>query len=376
MLEPKTEVQEGLLRINMGPQHPATHGVINFMVETDGEVMRRAIPDVGYLHRGIEKLAEMTPWPGFIPYTDRTDYLAAMFANQGYVMAVERLMGVEVPRRAEYLRVLACELNRIASHLVATGCMAMDLGAFTPFVHWLRERESINDLMELICGARLTYNYMRIGGVCRDLHPEIPERTRRWLDHFVPMIDEFNRLISGNEIFVRRLANVAVVPAEMAITWGFSGPNLRASAVDWDLRRDEPYSVYPDFEFEVPLGRAFAGAVGDSYDRFVVRILEIRQSVRIIRQALDGMPEGEFLGKVPRKIKPPQGEAYARVESARGELGFYAISDGSDKPLRVKIRTGSFTACGAIEAISPGLMIADLVALIGSLDVVAPEIDR
>ncbi len=378
MLETKAEVQDGMLRINMGPQHPATHGVINFMVETDGEVMARAIPDVGYLHRGIEKIAEMTPWPGFIPYTDRVDYLAAMFANQAYVMSVEQLFGVEVPPRAEYLRVLACELNRIASHLVATGCMAMDLGAFTPFVHWLRERETINDLMELICGARLTYNYMRIGGVARNLHPDIPERTSRWLDHFVPMIDEFNRLISGNEIFVRRLANVATVSADMAITWGLGGPNLRASGVDWDLRRDEPYSVYPDFEFDVPLGQAFKGSVGDSYDRFVVRVLEIRESVKIIRQVLDKMPDGDFQAKVSPKTmkKPPAGDAYGRVESARGELGYYSISDGTDKPFRVKIRTGSFTACGSVEAMSPGLMIADLVALIGSLDIVAPEIDR
>jgi len=376
MPETEAEVREGLMQVNMGPQHPATHGVINFLIETDGEIMRRAVPDVGYLHRGIEKLSEMTPFAGFTPYTDRVDYLAAMFANQVYVMAVERLLGVEVPKRAEYLRVLACELNRIASHLVATGTMAMDMGAFTPFTHWLRERETINDLMEFICGARLTFNYMRIGGVSRELHPEVPERTRRFLEHFVPIIDEFDRLISGNAIFVRRLANVAVVPPEMAISWGLAGPNLRASGVDWDLRRDEPYSVYGDFEFDVPLGCGFAGTVGDCYDRFVVRVLEMRESVRIIRQVLDRMPEGEVRAKVPRVIKPPAGEVYSRVESARGEMGFYMVCDGSDRPVRVKIRTGSFTACAAIEAVSPGLMIADMVALIGSFDVVAPEIDR
>jgi len=376
MLKPKGEANEDFLRINMGPQHPATHGVINFMVETDGEVMHRAVPDVGYLHRGIEKLGEMTPWPGFIPYTDRADYLAAMFANQGYVMAVERLLGVEVPKRAEYLRVVACELNRIASHLVATGSMAMDLGAFTPFVHWLRERETINDLMELICGARLTFNYMRIGGVSRDLHPELPDRTRRFLKHFIPIIDEFDRLISNNEIFVPRLANIAVVSPESPVNWRLVGPNARASAVDWDLRRDEPYSAYPDFEFDVPLGQGFRGSVGDCYDRFALRVVEMRQSARIIEQALDGMPEGEFQAKVPRVIKPPQGEVYARVESARGEMGYYVVSEGGTEPVRVKIRTGSFTACAAIEALSPGLMIADLVALIGSFDIVAPEIDR
>jgi NADH-quinone oxidoreductase subunit D len=376
MLEPKFEPVEGFLRINMGPQHPATHGVINFVVETDGEIMRQAVPDVGYLHRGIEKLAELTTYPGFVPYTDRVDYLAAMFCNQGYVMAVEKLMGLEIPKRAEYLRVIACELNRIASHLVATGTMAMDLGAFTPFTHWIRERETINDLMEIICGARLTYNYMRVGGVSKDWTPDLPQRVRLFLDHFVPIIDEFDRLITNNEIFVQRLANVGVISPETAAAWSLSGPNLRASGVDWDLRRDEPYSAYPDFKFEVPLGKGFRGTVGDSYDRFVVRVLEMRESAKIVRQALDGLPAGEFRGKVPRVLKPPKGEVYSRVESARGEMGYYLVSEGGDKPARVKIRTGSFTACAAVEVVSPGLMIADLVALIGSLDVVAPEIDR
>ncbi len=366
----------GEMVVNMGPQHPSTHGVLNFLLVTDGEVMHRAIPNVGYLHRGMEKLAETIPYHGYMPFTDRLDYLAAMFANQGYAMAVEKLLGSAPPPRAEWLRVIACELNRIASHLVATGTMAMDLGAFTPFVHWLREREVINDLIEALCGSRLTYNYMRIGGVGYDLPEGFADRVLRWLDHFGPMIDEFNRLISNNEIFVARLANVAPVSAADALSYGLVGPNLRASGVDWDLRRDLPYSVYPELRFEVPLGRGVRGTVGDCYDRFVVRILEMRESCAILRQALERLPQGEIQSKVARKLKLPAGEAYVRVEAPRGEMGFYLVSDGGESPYRLKVRTGSFTAMSIIEKLSPGLMIADLVALIGSFDVIAPEVDR
>jgi hypothetical protein len=227
------------MQLNMGPHHPATHGVINFLLETDGEIMRRARPDVGYLHRGLEKLAEQTPYAGTMPYTDRIDYLGSMFTNHGWALAVEKLAGVEVPRRAEFCRVIASELNRIASHLIATGALAMDLGAFTPFIHWLRERETINDFMERICGARLTYNYLRVGGVARDIDADTIAQVGRWLDHFEPIIDEFDRLISGNEIFVQRLRNITIVSPADAVAWGLVGPNLRASGVDWDIRRDE-----------------------------------------------------------------------------------------------------------------------------------------
>jgi NADH-quinone oxidoreductase subunit D len=366
----------GEMVVNMGPQHPSTHGVLNFLLVTDGEVMHRAVPHVGYLHRGMEKLAEGIPYHGYMPFTDRLDYLAAMFANQGYAMAVEKLLGCAVPPRAEWLRVIACELNRIASHLVATGTMAMDIGAFTPFVHWLREREVINDMVEALCGSRLTYNYMRIGGVAHDLPEGFAGRVLRWLDHFGPMVDEFNRLISNNEIFVARLANVAPVAATDAISYGLVGPNLRASGVDWDLRRDLPYSVYPECRFAVPLGRGFRGTVGDCYDRFVVRVLEMQESAAILRQALERLPQGEIQAKVPRKLKLPAGDGYVRVEAPRGEMGFYLVSDGQESPYRLKVRTGSFTAMSIIEMLSRGLMIADLVALIGSFDVIAPEIDR
>ncbi len=379
-LPPQHQAKAGpetdLMLLNLGPHHPATHGVLNFLLETDGEIVRRAKPDVGYLHRGIEKIAEMNAYAGTMPYTDRVDYLGGMFTNQAWAMACERLLGIEVPRRAEFCRVIACELNRIASHFVGTGSMAMDLGAFTPFIHWLREREKINDIMERICGARLTYTYMRIGGVARDIDAATLEMISAWMDHFEPICSEFDRLITGNEIFVQRLANVATLSAEDAISYSLVGPNLRASGVKWDLRRDEPYSVYPELEFDVPVGLGWRGHVGDCYDRLIVRLFEIRECIRILRQAIAMIPDGEVRAKVPRVLKPAANEAYGRVEAPRGEAGFYAVSDGTDKPYRVRIRTGCFTAMPVIDHLSPGLLVADIVALIGSLDVIAPEVDR
>jgi NADH-quinone oxidoreductase subunit D len=362
--------------LNMGPQHPSTHGVINFLVETDGEVLRRAVPDVGYLHRSIEKIGEGVGYPGFMPYTDRIDYVAAMFANEGYAIAVEKLLKVEVPQRAQWLRAISCELCRIASHLVSVGTMATDIGASTPLVHALREREAVNDLIEALCGARLTYNYHRIGGVAFDLPQGWRDRVLRFLDHFDSMVPEFDRLISFNSIYVKRLADVCVIPKEQAVDYGLVGPNLRGSGMDWDVRRDVPYGAYPNFKFEVPVGRGLFGTVGDCYDRYYVRIQEMAQSSRIVRQALDTIPEGEIMAKVPRKVKPEAGEALSRVESARGEMAYFVVSDGTEKPYRIRARTGSFMAMGIIEDVSPGLMVADLVALIASLDVVAPEIDR
>jgi NADH-quinone oxidoreductase subunit D len=362
--------------LNFGPQHPSTHGVINFLVETDGEVLKRATPDVGYLHRSIEKIGEIVGYPGFMPYTDRVDYVAAMFANEGYAIAVERLLKVEVPARAQWLRAISCELCRIASHLVSVGTMTMDIGAFTPMVHGLRERETINDLIEALCGARLTYNYHRIGGVAYDLPEGWKDRTLAFLDHFDKFLVEFDRLISFNHLYQKRLGGIAVIPGPMAIDYGLSGPNLRGSGVDWDLRKSMPYGAYPNFKFEVPVGKGWAGAVGDSYDRYYVRCLEMAESSKIVRQALETIPEGEIMAKVPRIMKPEAGEAVGRTESARGEIAYYVVSDGTAKAYRVRARTGSFTAMGIIEDISNGLMVADLVALIASLDVVAPEIDR
>jgi len=364
------------MTLNMGPQHPSTHGVLRFIVKADGEVMREAIPDVGYLHRSIEKIAEKVGYHGFMPYTDRVDYVAAMPCNQGWAMVCEKLAGIEVPRRAEYCRVIATEFNRIASHLISVGSMGMDIGAYTPFTHALREREYINDLLEDLCGARLTFNYMRIGGVAWDLPPEYAQRALAFVDRFEPLIDEYNALISYNKIYVERLAGVAVITAQEAIDYNLVGPNLRGSGVRFDVRKDLPYSIYPELEFDVPIGTGEKGTVGDCFDRYMVRINEMKESCRILRQCLEGVPEGSVLTKVPRKFKPPAGDAYVRVESARGDMGWYCVSDGTEYPYRVKIRTGSFTATSILDHVSKGLMIADLIAVVASFDLVAPEIDR
>jgi len=362
--------------INFGPQHPSTHGVIDFVTQTNGEIIRRSIPDIGYLHRGLEKIGETVGYPGFMPFTDRLDYLAAMLANEGYAMAVERLLKVEIPPRALYLRAIAGELCRISNHWVAVGTMASDIGASTPLTHALREREAINDLLEELCGARLTFNYARIGGVSFDAPEGWREKILRYLDHLDSYIQEWDRLISLNEIYVKRLANVAVISREKAIGYGLCGPNLRGSGISWDTRRDLAYGAYPDFKFDVPVGQGKMGAVGDCWDRYAVRVLEMLESSKIVRQALAKLPEGEIMAKVARKPKPEPGEAMARVESARGEMCYYIVSDGSEKAYRVRVRTGSFMAMGIIEEMSQGLMIADLIALIASFDVVAPEIDR
>ncbi len=362
--------------LNMGPQHPSTHGVIRFVVKTDGEVMHTAVPDVGYLHRSIEKIAERAGYNGFMPWTDRVDYLAAMNCNVAYAMAVEKLASIEISRRAEYLRVIAMELNRIISHLLAVGSLGMDIGAFTPFIHTLREREKVNDLIEELCGQRLTYNYARIGGVIYDMTPNWDKKVLAFLDQFEPLMDEFNRLITDNKILLKRLGGVAVISREEAINFNLVGPNLRGSGVSWDLRRDIPYSVYPELDFQVPVGTGAAGALGDCFDRYMVRIEEIRESCKILRQCFEKIPPGEFCVKVPKKIRPPAGDVYLRTESTRGDLGVFLVSDGTDKPYRLKFRTGSFAAMSIIEKVSRGMMVADLIAFIASLDIVAPEIDR
>jgi NADH-quinone oxidoreductase subunit D len=364
------------MTLNMGPQHPSTHGVLRFVVKADGEVMIEAIPDVGYLHRSIEKISEKVGYHGFMPYTDRVDYIAAMFCNQGWGMACEKLAGIEVPKRGEYCRVIASEFNRIASHLLSVGTMVLDIGATTPFFHAIREREKINDLLEELCGARLTYNYMRIGGVAWDLPPGFVERSLDFLDRFEPCIPEFNDLVTANKIYLARVADVAAISAAEAMDYNLVGPNLRASGVKYDVRRDQAYSIYPELEFEVPIGRGEAGTVGDCFDRYIVRIREMQESVKILRQCFKQMPDGPVIAKVPRRFKPPAGDAYIRVESARGDMGWYAVSDGTEFPHRCKIRTGSFSAMSIIDKVSRGLMLADLVAVIASLDIVAPEVDR
>ncbi|MCB1161185.1 MAG: NADH-quinone oxidoreductase subunit D [Candidatus Krumholzibacteriia bacterium] len=371
------EVKTELMTLNMGPQHPSTHGVIRFQLETDGEVIHQCVPDVGYLHRSIEKIAEGLEYFQFMPFTDRVDYVAAINANHGWAVTCERMAGLEVPERGELLRVIAAELVRLSSHLVGVGSNAGDLGAVTPFLHALREREKVNDLIEELCGARLTHNYVRIGGVSQDAPAGWTDKVLRFCDAHLPALDEFDRLITFNKIFRERLANVAIISAEDAMGFGLAGPSLRGSGVDFDCRRDDPYGLYPSLNFEVPVGQGLMGTVGDCWDRFWCRVQEMRQSVALIRQAIERLPaSGAEFWNEKKVLKPPAGEYYVRTESARGELGYYVVSDGSKQPYRVKIRTGSFAAMSIVEKIAKGLMIADLIAIIGSLDVVAPEIDR
>ena len=366
------------MELNMGPQHPSTHGVIRFILHTDGEIISQCKPDVGYLHRSIEKIAERCTYNGFMPYTDRVDYVAAMNANHAYALAVEKLAGIACSRRAELLRMITAELGRISSHLVAVGTMAMDVGAVTPFPYALRERERVNDLLEEICGARLTFNYHRIGGVGWDMPEGWDKKVRKYCDSYDKVLDEWDRLITKNHIFVERLVGVVAISAADAIDFGLSGPNLRASGVDFDLRRDMPYALYSEMKFDIPVGVDDLGVVGDSYNRFVVRVQEMREALKIVRQCVAKLPETAGEDPVPRpknfKVKP--NECYVRTEAPRGEMGIYVVSDGSDKAWRYRARTGSFTAMGMVEHVAPGILIADLVALIASFDVVAPEIDR
>ena len=364
------------MTLNMGPQHPSTHGVLRFVVKADGEIMRTALPDIGYLHRSIEKISEKVGYHGFMPYTDRVDYVSAMQCNQGWAMVCERAAGIEVPRRGEFCRIIACELGRIASHLLSVGTMVMDIGGMTPFTHAIREREKVNNLLEDLCGARLTFNYMRIGGVAWDLPPGYAEQVTAFLDRFEPFIAEYNDLISYNKIYVERLANVAAVSKEEAINYNLVGPNLRGCGFQYDVRRDEPYSIYPELDFDVPVGTGEVGTLGDCLDRYMVRIKELKESCKIVRQCLDMIPDGPVLARVAKKLKPPVGDAHVRVEASRGDMGWYVVSDGSEFPYRTKIRTGSFSAMSIVDKLSRGIMIADLIALIASLDVVAPEVDR
>jgi NADH-quinone oxidoreductase subunit D len=383
------------MKLSMGPQHPATHGVLRIVIEGDGEVVDSCTPDHGFLHRSIEKIGEKVEWEQFVPYTDRVDYVCAMNANLAYCVAVEKLLATDpktavvVPRRAECIRVLVAELNRISSHLIATGALAMDVGAYTPFLHGLAQRETVNDIFERLCGQRLTYNYVTIGGVAFDLHEGGPAEIARFLDELEEAMVRWNRLLTMNTIFRDRCAGVVPVTAEEAIAWGLVGPNLRASGVDWDLRRDEPYGIYGELELRVPTGQGFAGRrgkQGDCYDRHVVRLLEIQESVRLCRRVLELLPPpaenkadpiGGHQADVTRALKrPPKGEVHCRTEAPRGEMGYYIVSDGTRVPYRLRVRTGSFTAAGLFHKVMKGIFLADVVAVIGSFDIVVPEIDR
>ena len=363
--------------INMGPQHPSTHGVLRLELVVDGEIVIDVIPHIGYLHRCFEKHCEhMTNYQQVIPYVDRMDYVCSMNNEFAYVVAAERLLKIQVPERVEYIRVIMAELQRIASHLIAVGTYGIDIGAFTPFLYCFRDREKILDLFEMTCGARLLYNYMWIGGLSHDIPANFVEQAKDFCAYFKPQLRDFNNLLTYNEIFVKRTAGAGILPADVALNYACSGPMLRGSGVDWDLRRDDPYSVYHKFDWEVAVAKGENGPVGSCWDRHIVRMKEMEQSVRIIEQALAQIPEGDVQSAIPKRIRPNPGEVYARTESPRGELGFYIVSDGTATPYRIKARSPGFVNLSVINEISRGSMIADLVAIIGSIDIVLGEVDR
>ncbi len=363
--------------INMGPQHPSTHGVLRLELVVDGEIVVDVIPQLGYLHRCFEKHSEaMNNYQQVIPYCDRLDYLASMNMDWAYALTAEKLLNLQVPDRVEYIRVIMAELQRIASHLVALGTYGLDIGAFTPFLYMFRDRELILDLFEMTCGARLLYNYIWVGGVSHDLPPTFIEKTKEFCTYFKPQIKEYNDLLTYNEIFIKRTANVGVLPKDVAISYACSGPMLRGSGVDFDLRRDDPYGIYSRFQWDVCVGKGEVGTVGDCWDRYIVRMREMEQSVRIIEQALEQIPEGDVMLAIPKRIRPNAGDCYVRTESPRGEIGFYLVSDGSGTPYRVKARSPAFVNLSVCPEICRGYMIADVVAILGSIDIVLGEVDR
>jgi NADH-quinone oxidoreductase subunit D len=372
--------------LNMGPQHPSTHGVLRLEVVTDGEVVKDVIPHLGYLHRCFEKHAEALPFNQIIPYVDRLDYVASMNSEHAYAMGVERMLGIEndIPKRIEYIRVLVAELNRLASHFVALGTYAMDIGAYTPFLWMMRDREQILRLLEWTCGARMLYNYVWIGGLFYDLPVGFEERCGEFINYLKPKLGELQQLVIDNKIFIQRTANVGVLPLNVAINYGCTGPMLRGSGLRYDLRKVDGYSVYPELDFEIPIGEGKAGQVGDCWDRSWVRVVECRESVKIIEQCLDRLT-GDYKRTrdfdpqaiVPKKIRPKAMDFYVRAENPKGELGFYFRTDGrSDIPVRCKVRACSFNNLSVIGEISKGALLADLVAIIGSIDVVMGEVDR
>jgi len=357
--------------LNVGPQHPSTHGVFRVVIKIDGEIITEATPVIGYLHRGTEKLAEDLNYTQIIPYTDRMDYLSAMTGNYVICHAVETLMGLEIPERAEYLRVIAMELNRVASHLVWFGTYLLDIGAMSPFLYAFREREMITNLINELCGARLTFNYMRVGGVKWDAPDGWIEKVKDFLPYMKEQLESYHQLVSGNEIFLTRVQGIGTYNAETAIKYSLSGANLRCTGVKFDLRKDEPYSIYDRFDFDVPTHTG-----GDAHSRYLIRMEEIRQSLRILEQAVEQFPtSGEIMGKVPRIIKPPVGETYVRIESPRGELGCYIHSKGKPTPYRIKFRRPSFYNLQILPKLLVGQNISNLITILGGIDIVLGEVD-
>lgn len=372
--------------INLGPQHPSTHGVLRLEVLSDGEIVKEVVPHIGYLHRCFEKHAESLPYNQIIPFVDRMDYVAAMNSEHAYAMGVERMLGItdQIPKRVEYIRVLVAELNRIASHLIAVGTFGLDLGAFTPFFWIMRDREHILRLLEWASGARMLYNYIWVGGLFYDLPVGFEQRCREFIMYFKPKADELEQLLVDNKIFIDRTANVGVLPLNLAINSGATGPMLRGSGLRFDLRKVDGYSVYPELDFDIPVGEGKMGAVGDCWDRTWVRMREIHESLHIMQQCLDKL-DGEHRRTrefdpqaiVPKKIRPQAQEIYARAENPKGELGFYFRADGkTDIPFRCKVRACSFVNLSILPELCKGVLIADLIAILGSIDIVLGEVDR
>ena len=382
--------------LNMGPQHPSTHGVLRLILEIDGETVVQCVPEIGYLHRGYEKIAENKRYHQFIPYTDRLDYLAPLSNNVSYALAVEKLLDIELPRRASYVRTIACELARISSHLLSLGTFGLDVGASTVFFHTFDEREKIYDLIEKLTGHRFTTSYTRIGGVARDITPEFISGLKNFLDELPETLDEMEQLLTNNRIWMDRTRGVGVITPELGLQYGITGPNLRAAGVNWDLRKDMPYMVYNEFKFDVPLGKN-----GDAYDRYLIRTLEMRESIKILQQAMEGLPEGPVNADAPDVViptkeqvytqmealiwhfkiisegfKPPVGQIYSAIENPKGEFGFFLKSDGTNKAARCRIHSPSFRSIQIIPEIVKGKLIADVVTTVASLDPVLGEIDR
>jgi NADH-quinone oxidoreductase subunit D len=380
------ELETEEMILNIGPQHPSTHGVMRLEVVTDGEWITDVVVHLGYMHRCFEKHAEALPYNQIIPYVDRLDYLAAMNGEHTYCMAVERLLKIEneIPKRVEYIRVLVAELNRIASHLLAIGTYGLDIGAVTAFLWCFRDREHILNMLEWVSGARLLYNYIWIGGLMHDLPPRFEERALEFVEYFAPKLEELNVLLTKNKIFIARTANIGILPLETAINYGVTGPSLRGSGLKWDLRRTNPYSIYHELDFDIPAGTCEMGTLGDCWDRFKVRADEMKESLKIVAQCAERLlkehkrtPDFDVRGACPKKIRAEIDEIYFGAECPRGEMGFYIVADAKkDTPLRCKCRGGSFSNLSVLPALSKGILLADLIAVIGSLDIVLCEIDR
>ncbi|MHC4411146.1 MAG: NADH-quinone oxidoreductase subunit D [Planctomycetota bacterium] len=371
------DIQTDELVFNMGPQHPSTHGVLRVVLRTDGEVVLGCQPLIGNLHRCCEKILENLTYVQGLPYVDRMDYLGALNMELGLVLSVEKAAGVEVPKRAEYMRVIVCEINRIISHLLCNGQFGMDMGAFTPFLYMFREREEGNKVLNQLTGGRLLFHYIRYGGVTRDAPKEWLDNVLVWCDRIMEKLPEYNNLLTYNQIFLNRSVGVAIIDKQTCLDFGVTGPVARAAGIDRDLRRDAPYSSYEDFDFEVAMPPYEEGVLGDAWTRYRLRMQEIEESVKIIRQAVAKLPEGEFAHKkVTRAWKAPPGEAYVSSEAPRGEISNYFISDGGKKPYRARMRGPSFYNISVLEDVSRGLLIGDLVALIGSIDITLGEVDR